>query len=150
MNLLLGLLLIFLGVSLWTVSGLLPILKLERRADKTANISLQLTWMGVLILWQRAVESVKGARLGRDPADPQQPQVHVSTSDGWVTLISSSTPLTTPSAHLAQVIDRFARDPQLPATRLPLRGRMSLMLGFAMLFPLGTVALLVGAMLIAR
>jgi hypothetical protein len=64
--------------------------------------------------------------------------------------MKSGTPLTAPTARLAQVVDRFATDPQVPATRLPLRGRMHLMLGFAVLFPLGTVAIFAGALLLAR
>ena len=55
-------------------------------------------------------------------------------------------------AQLAEVIRRFVRQdngPHGPAElALPMRGRMNLMLGFAALFPLGTVSIFTGVLLL--
>lgn len=149
MDWVLGGLLVLLGVSLWVLAGLLPTLKLDRDADGTVSITPQLTWMGALVLWQQRIPDVQGARLARDPEQADRSRVELLTPKGRVPLTGAYTGSTTPE-RLSRVIDRFAHDSQVPPARLPLRGRMSLMLTFGILFPLGTICMVAGVALLFR
>jgi hypothetical protein len=149
MDLLLALLLILLGLSLWTLAGLLPVISLQRDEAGTATIAAQLTWMGAFTLWQQQIRDVRSARVATDPENPERIHVELVTPRGRV-------PLTGPFARgfasdrMAHIIDRFAAERQIPPARLPLFGRMRVMLGFAILFPLGTSAIFIAILLLLR
>jgi hypothetical protein len=149
MDVLLAVLLILLGISLWALAGLLPVLSLVRETDGTATVTPQLTWMGAFVLWQQQVRKVRGARVVDDPANPQRSRVELITREGNVPLTGPYARGLAP-ARMAHIIDRFAQDRKIPPARLPLLGRMRLMTGFAILFPLGTSAIFVAVLLLLR
>jgi hypothetical protein len=149
MDVLLAVLLILLGLALWVLAGLLPVLGLQRDDGGRSTIVPQLTWMGAVVLWQQQIRDVTGARVGLDPENTSRERVELVTPKGRV-------PLTGPfgrglaPARLAHIIDRFAEDEKIPTARLPLFGRMRVMLGFGILFPLGTASLFVAVLLLLR
>jgi hypothetical protein len=149
MEFLLAMLLILLGLSLWALAGMLPVLSLQRDTDGTATITPQLTWMGAFVLWQQPIRGVQGARVAEDPENPQRARVELLTPEGYVALTGPYARGIAPP-RMAYIIDRFAKDQGIPSARLPLLGRMRLMLGFAILFPLGTVAMFVAILLLLR
>ena len=149
MNILLAVLLILLGLSLWALAGLLPVLSLQRDPDGTTTISPQLTWMGAFIFWQQPVRDVRGARVADDPGNASRSRVELLTPEGRVPLTGPYA-RSMPPARMAAVIDRFAQDEEVPPARLPLLGRMRLMTSFAIFFPLGTAAIFVAILLLFR
>lgn len=149
MDFVLAALLILLGVSLWVLAGLLPILKLEREDSSTTIITPQLTWMGAFTLWQQRIIDVRGATLVTDPTEPERSRVELQTSAGRIPLTGPYARGLAP-ARMAQIIDCFAHDHKIPPGQLPLRGRMHLMIGFAIFFPLGTAAIFFAVLLLLR
>ncbi len=150
MTTLLAVLLILLGIFLWIAAGLLPVLQLQRSGRDAAKVTLQLTWMGAFNLWEHAIDGVKGARAARVLDHPQQTRVELLTREGVVPLTRGYIQMLGSPKRLARGIHRFATDTHVPETSLPLRGRMSVMVGFALLFPLGTISLLVGMLMLQR
>ena len=140
MHILIGVLLILLALVLWLFAGLLPVVRLRHAPGVGVEVSLETTWMGVVTLARRTVRHVQGARLVRDPANARRVRVEVAVPEGWTALTSRSLRSDTPQARVVQIIDRFAKEGRGPEVALPLIGRMTLMLRFALLFPLGTVS----------
>ncbi len=149
MDLLLAVLLILLGLLLWALSGLLPVLSLQRDAEGGSSITLQLTWMGLFVIWQQDIRSVQGARVIEDPANRGRAGLELITAKGPVALTGPYARGIAP-ARMAHIIDQFVDNKRIPPARLPLYGRMRLMLGFTILFPLGTVAIFIAILLLLR
>ena len=149
MDVLLAVLLILLGFSLWVLAGLLPVLGLQRDDGGQAMVVPQLTWMGAVVLWQQRIGNVRGARVGPDPANTSRDRVELVTPEGRVALTGPFARGLAP-ARMAHIIDRFAEDEEIPPARLPLFGRMRVMLGFGILFPLGTASIFVAVLLLLR
>ena len=147
MDVVLGTFLIMLGVLLWVTAGLLPVLKLRTRGHGTAEVALDLTWMGVLKLHQRVIGGVTGARTARDPEDPSQLHIEIATASGWSPLALPKVKQQLTPTQLCGIIDRYAKEGGPKTLPLPLRDRMSMMVSFALLFPLGTISLFAGALL---
>lgn len=152
MSTFLGVSLILLGLSLWVAAGLLPVLRLHSRGRGATDATLDLTWMGALKLRQRPISGITGARVTRDPLIARdEARVELATREGWVPLILPKTrPQLTPS-QLAGIIDRYAKEGAPPKLlSLPLKDRMTTMITFALLFPLGTICLFAGSLLAIR
>lgn len=151
MNILLGLLSILLGLVLWGIAGILPVLRLYRTAegaDHAVSVTLAVTWMGAFTLWQRTIPNVQGARLIRDPAAPKQVRVELKTPEGDQALTTRYAQREEPRAHLVQLIEGYVKNQRRQPVDLPLRKRMSLMIGFGVFFPLGTISLFTGVLLV--
>ncbi|MCU0521346.1 MAG: hypothetical protein MUF84_11720 [Anaerolineae bacterium] len=146
MTVVLGISLVVLGLALWIAAGLLPVFRLQSRGRGSTDATLDLTWMGVVKLRRRLIGGITGARLGRDSA-----QVELATRDGWVPLaLPKVKPQLTP-AQLTGIIDHYAKETAPPKVlALPLRDRLSTMVAFALLFPLGTICVFAGALLATR
>jgi hypothetical protein len=104
--------------------------------------------MGAFTLWQRVVTGVQGARLIRDPATPKRVRVELKTPQGGVPLTSRFAQREKPRAHLVQMIDGYVKNKRREPVALPLRRRMNLMIGFGIFFPLGTMSLFTGILLL--
>ena len=146
MTVVLGISLVVLGLALWVAAGLLPVLRLQGRGRGSTDALLDLTWMGVVKLRRRPISGITGARVTRDSA-----QIELATRDGWVTVaLPKVKPQLTP-AQLAGIIDHYAKESAPPKMlALPLRDRLSTMVTFALLFPLGTICVFAGALLAIR
>ena len=142
----LGVFLIVLGLLLWVAAGLLPVLRLQSRARGTTDATLDLTWMGALKLRQRPIAGITGARVARDSR-----QVELATRDGWVPLALTKAKAQLTTDQLARVIDHYAKEGGPPKVlTLPLKDRMTTMVTFGLLFPLGTMSVFAGAVLALR
>lgn len=150
MTIVVGLLSILLGLVLWLLAGLLPVIRLWRIPGAGVKVSLDTTWMGVITLVSRTASHVQGARLIRDPGNEHRVRVEIAVPEGWTALTPRPFGSDAPRARVAQIIDRFAKEARIPPTTLPLMSRLNLMLRFALLFPLGTVSMFIGALTIAR
>ncbi len=149
MNLILGMLMVILGFALWALAGILPVLRL-RREGKRVDVLLETTWMGVATLSRTSIPDVRGARMVRDPLEPgrMHPELHVA--DQWRPIAVRPAPSQDSWARLIPIVDHYAKHDGPRTLVLPLRERMHLMLGFALLFPLGTVSVFAGLLLILR
>lgn len=150
MNVLLGVLLIVLGIVVWGLAGLLPVLHLSRAESGEAKVGLTLTWMGAISLQRRIIASVQGAEAAADPGNPSRARIELLTPAGRVPLQERYTHSAVSAAKLAQVVDRFARKTYIPGAQLPLTSRLNLMLRFTLLFPLGTVSVFAGLLTLLR
>lgn len=147
MTTVLGVSLILLGLTLWVAAGLLPVLRLESRGRGTTDATLALTWMGVLRLRQRPIHGITGARVA--PGADQI--VELSTPEGWVPLPAPRAKPQLPPAQLASLIARYAKEGAPPKMlTLPLKDRMSTMVTFGVLFPIGTMSVFTGILLAIR
>ncbi|MBN1249818.1 MAG: hypothetical protein JXC32_19305 [Anaerolineae bacterium] len=154
MNLLLSLLLIALGLLLWVVAGLLPVAELRAAGDALV-LALKTTWMGAVTLSRREMTGVRDARFVQDPNVRRGGQVQIRRDGPWEPLSVGFLPDAVLQAQLAELIRRFVhrRDAarNIPAElSLAMRGRLNLMLGFAVFFPLGTVSIFTGILLLTR
>ena len=152
MHIVIGGLLVVLGVGLWLAAGLVPVLRMVSGSngtapEGTADLTLYLTWMGVLRLNRREIGRVKGARIARtvDAGDPII--IELLTPEGQLPLTLPKMKQQLSPAQLSQIIDRYAKVGGPPALSLPLKDRMSMLMTFALLFPLGTISFLTGAVI---
>lgn len=149
MNSVLGMLLVLFGFALWVLAGILPVLRLLRENGRV-NASLDTTWMGVFTLSRHPIPDVRGARLVADPGNLARKRPELNIADEWHPLNVMPAPSQATWARLTPIIDHFARHDGPPKLVLPLRDRMSTMLGFALLFSLGTVSAFSGLLIILR
>ena len=152
MHIVMGGLLVILGVGLWLAAGLVPVLRMVSASNGTApqgtaDLTLYLTWMGVLRLNRREIGRVKGARVARtaDPGDPII--IELLTEKGQLPFTLPKMKQQLSPTQLSGIIDRYAKVGGPPALSLPLKDRMSMLMTFALLFPLGTISFLAGAMI---
>ena len=155
MSMVTGVLLIVLGVALWLAAGLVPVLRMVTSANGTApqgtaDLTLYQTWMGVIRLNQRFIGRVKGARTVRSPDHPARMEVQLSTGEGWQPFALPRMKQQLSPSQLSQIIDRYAKVGGPPALSLPLKDRMTMLITFGLLFPLGTVSIVAGVMLAIR
>lgn len=147
---LVGLLMVLLGIGLWIAGGLLPVLRLTRHQDRVDAI-LELTWMGALTLKRRSFSDVKAVRLTRDPAATSgQERLELQCAQGWEPVVL---PVALPHIaprQLVDVINHYVKHAGPPILTLPLRTRLSVMIGFTVLFPIGTVSFLMGISLLLQ
>ncbi len=149
MTILLATLLLILGLMLWLVAGLLPVVKL-RGSDSTVDLTVQTTWMGALRLNQRDIPNVGDARFTQDPNSRFGGQIQIKCDGPWQPLNVEFAPEAAMKAQLAEIIHRFVSQGGPPVLTLPMRGRMNLMIGFAIFFPLGTVSIFAAALLLTN
>ncbi len=146
----LGLSMVLLGIGLWAAGGLLPVLRLTRHQDRVDAI-LELTWMGALMLKRRDFPDVKAARLSRDPtATSEKERLELQYELGWEPIVL---PVALPHIaphQLVGIISHYIQHGGPPTLTLPLRTRLSVMIGFTVLFPLGTVSFLTGVSLLLQ
>jgi hypothetical protein len=153
MSVIAGALLVILGVALWLAAGLVPVLRMVASSNgttpnDTADLTLYLTWMGVIRLRERAIGRVKGARITRSAEGPAAEEVLLATDEGWQTFTLPKMKQQLSPAQLSRIIDRYAKVGGPPALSLPLKDRMAMMVTFALLFPLGTVSFLAGSLMV--
>ncbi len=150
MHIVMGGLLVILGIGLWLAAGLVPVLRMVSASNGTApqgtaDLTLYLTWMGVLRLNRREIGRVKGARAAPS-AQPGAPAViELATQDGYLPLKLPKMKQQLSPTQLSGIIDRYAKVGGPPALSLPLKDRMTMLMTFALLFPLGTISFLTGA-----
>ena len=150
MNGLPGLSMVLLGIGLWIAGGLLPVLRLRRQQNRV-DATLELTWMGALMLKRRDFPEVKAVRLRRDPtATSEKERLELQCELGWEPIVL---PIALPHIaphHLVGIISHYIQHGGPPTLTLPLRTRLSVMIGFTVLFPLGTVSFLTGVSLLLQ
>ncbi len=146
MTTVLGISLILLGLILWVTAGLLPVLRLQSRDRGTTDAALELTWMGTVRLHRRSIPGVTGARV-----TPGTAQIELSTREDWVPLPVPRAKPQLPPAQFASLITRYAKEGAPPKVlTLPLKDRMSTLITFGVLFPLGTMSIFSGVLLAIR
>lgn len=148
MTVLLALLLVILGLLLWIVAGLLPI-AIVRKAEDGVDLDLATTWMGWIRLSRREVTNVHDARFVQDPNARPQSQVQIKRNAHWERLAVGFPPEAASQSQLAEIIRRYLKFDGPPALSMPMRSRLSLMIGFAVFFPMGTVSLFTGVLLLS-
>lgn len=151
MTVFLSILLVGLGLLLWLVAGLLPVVKLRPSPEPSSRgvaVVLATTWMGAVTLSSREVGGVRDARFVQDPNSRRGGEVQVRREGRWERLAVGLLPDMTLQAQLAEIIRRLVQNGGPRELSLPMRGRMNLMLGFAVFFPLGTVCIFTGVLLL--
>jgi hypothetical protein len=147
MTALLSILLIALGLLLWFAAGLLPVARL-RKADEAVALMLQTTWMGAFALTSREIGDVHDARFVQDPNARGGGELQIRRNRHWEPLSIGLLSEPGLQAQLAEVVRRYLEHGGPSVLGLPMRGRLHLMLGFAICFPLGTVSIFTGALLL--
>ena len=147
MHLILGTFLEILGLGLWLAAGLVPVLRMATIRRGSAEVSLYLTWMGIIRLHRRSFGPVKDARTVRLPENPDESIIELATEDGWKPLPHPRMRQQLTPEQLGGLIERYIEVGGTPNLSLPLRDRMSMMINFALFFPLGTVSIFAGALL---
>jgi hypothetical protein len=139
-----------LGVVLWLIAGLLPVLRLRSLELGLAEVTVQTTWMGVAVLKQHLLAHATGARVKQTPPELGGTHIELFTDEGQIPIHIRSRGGQTSPAYLSRIVDHYAKNGGPRVLVLPLRSRLSLMLRFALLFPLGTASLFIGGLLLAR
>jgi len=137
-----------LGVALWVFAGLLPVARILRGDWDTVSVGLVTTWMGSLALSSRQIDGVRGARLAQDPDTPRKSKVELKINGEWQELAIRFTQDATAKAQFVGLLQQYLKAGGPRVLALPLRGRMNMMKRFLAFFPLGTVSLFTGILLI--
>jgi len=139
-----GILLALIGLALWTYAGLLPVARILSSEQGVADLDMTTTWMGVITIARRTVPGVRAIRVATD-----RDVIEVKRDDGWQDLAIRFTRDATALGQFVALLQHYLKAGGPSVLALPLRGRKGMMTRFIALFPLGTIALYSGIVLIA-
>ena len=141
-----------LGVALWVFAGLLPVARILRGDKDTVSVGLVTTWMGSITFSNRRIDGVRGARLAQDPDTARdagrKSKVELKNNGEWQELAIRFTQDATAKAQFVGLLQQYLKAGGPRVLALPLRGRINMMKRFLAFFPLGTVSLFTGILLI--
>jgi len=144
MTIALGVVLALVGLALWLYAGVLPVARVLRAEKGSANLDMTVTWMGMVTLTRRAVAGVKGIRVATD-----RDVIEVKVADSWQDLAIRFTKDATALGQFVALLQQYLKVGGPQVLPLPLRGRQRMMTRFIALFPLGTISLYAGIVLVA-